>query len=79
MIKTKRLNIVVQFSGAPYVINDLGNDKSPRFELYNKATKQVEAKSNDPRTFDNIVWKEDNNAGFSEAPEARKGRRRKEN
>lgn len=79
MVRTKQLNIVVQFSGTPYVINDLGNDKSPRFELYNETTKQVEAKSNDPRTFDNIVWKEDNNAGFSETPKARKSRRRKEN
>ena len=78
MGRAKQLNVVVQFGNTPYVINDLGFDKSPRFELYNKNTKQIEAKSNDPRTFDDIVWKkESNNAEFSETPERRRGRRKK--
>lgn len=78
MARTKQLNLVVRFSGTPYVINDLGHNKSPRFELYNEATKAVEAKSDNPRDFDNIVWKEDIDVELSETPTNRKGRRRKE-
>ena len=59
MARTKQLNLVVRFvvrfNGTPYVINDLGLDKSPRFELYNETTKAVEAESDNPRDFDNIV------------------------
>lgn len=78
MAKTKQLNIVVRFGGTSYVINDLGFGKSPRFELYNETTKTVEAKSDNPRDFDNIVWKENMDVEFSETPKNRKGRRRKE-
>lgn len=77
MARTKQLNLVVRFNGTPYVINDLGLDKSPRFELYNETTKAVEAKSDNPRDFDNIVWKEDMDDEFSEAPKSRKSRGRK--
>ena len=77
MARTKQLNIVVTFMGTPYVINDLGFSKTPRFELYNEATNAVEAKSNNPRDFNNIVWKEDTDVEFSETPKGRKGRRRK--
>ena len=58
MARTKQLNLVVRFGGTPYAINDLGVGKSPRFELYNETTKTVEAKTDNPRDFDNIVWKE---------------------
>ena len=75
--KTKQLNIVVTFMGTPYVINDLGFGKTPRFELYNETTKTVEAKADNPRDFDNIVWKENMNVEFSETPESRKSRGRK--
>lgn len=78
MARTKQLNLVVRFGGTPYRINDLGLSKSPRFELYNETTKAIEAKSNNPRDFDNIVWKEYMNVEFSETPKSRKGRRRKE-
>lgn len=78
MARIKQLNLVVRFSGTFYVINDLGYSKSPRFELYNEATKAVEAKSDNPRDFDSIVWKEDIDAELSETPKSRKGRRRKE-
>lgn len=74
MARTKQLNLVVRFNGTPYVINDLGLGKSPRFELYNETTKAVEAKSDNPRDFDNIVWKEDMDDEFSEAPKSRKSR-----
>nr|DAG87329.1 MAG TPA: hypothetical protein [Herelleviridae sp.] len=77
MARTKQLNIVVTFMGTPYVINDLGFGKTPRFELYNEATNAVEAKSNNPRDFNNIVWKENTDVEFSETPKSRKGRRRK--
>ncbi len=79
MARTKQLNLVVRFSGTPYVINDLGPSKSPRFELYNESTKNVEAKSDNPRNFDNFVWKEDKNARFSEKLKTKTNRRRKEN
>ena len=72
MARTKQLNLVVRFGETPYVINDLGFDKSPRFELYNEATKAVEAKADNPRDFDNIVWKKDMNDEFSETPKSRK-------
>ena len=78
MARTKQLNLVVRFSGTPYVINDLGLGKSPRFELYNETTKTVEAKADNPRDFDNIVWKEDMDVEFSKTPKSRKSRRRKE-
>lgn len=78
MSRTKQLNLVVRFGGTPYVINDLGFGKSPRFELYNETTKTVEAKTDNPRDFDIIVWKENMNVKFSETPKSRKGRRRKE-
>lgn len=78
MARTKQLNLVLRFGGTPYVINDLGHSKSPRFELYNEATKAVEAKSDNPRDFDSIVWKEDIDVELSETPTSRKGRRRKE-
>lgn len=78
MARTKQLNLVIRFGETPYVINDLGFGKSPRFELYNEATKAVEAKSDNPRDFDNVVWKENIDAELSEAPTSRKGRRRKE-
>lgn len=77
MARTKQLNLVVQFGGTPYVINDLGFSKSPRFELYNEITKAVEAKSDNPRNFDSIVWKEDIDAKLSKTPTSRKGRGRK--
>ena len=77
MAKTKQLNLVLRFGGTSYVINGLGFGKSPRFELYNEATKAVEAKSDNPRDFDNIVWKEDIDVELSETPKSRKGRRRK--
>lgn len=78
MARTKQLNLVVRFSGTSYVINDLGLDKSPRFELYNETTKTVEAKADNPRDFDNIVWKEDMDVEFFETLKSRKSRRRKE-
>lgn len=77
MARTKQLNLIVQFCGTPYVINDLGLGKSPRFELYNEITKTVEAKSNNPIDFDNIVWKEGIDIEFSETLKSRKSRGRK--
>lgn len=78
MAKTKQLNLVVRFGGTSYVINDLRFGKSPRFELYNETTRAIEAKSDNPRDFDNIVWKENMDVEFSETPKSKKGRRRKE-
>lgn len=52
----KKLNIVVEYIGTNYVVNDLGARKSPRFELYDKAKKKTIKKSNDPLSFDNLIY-----------------------
>lgn len=57
MARTKQLNIVCTYKGTDYIINDLGFDKSPRFELYNTNTKEVVKKSNDPYDFDEYMCK----------------------
>lgn len=86
MAKTKQLNIVVTFMGTPYVINDLGFGKTPRFELYDQTSRQVKSKSNNPKDFDSIVWEGKENVepvDFVEEAQARagkrRGRRKKEN
>ena len=45
MPRTKNLNIVVQYGETGYIINDLGTDKSPRFELYYIPNKKIIKKS----------------------------------
>lgn len=57
MTRTKQLHICVTFNGTNLVINDLGEAKSPRFELYDTETKQVIKKSNNPLDFDDYVCK----------------------
>lgn len=56
MPRTKNLNIVVSYGETGYVINDLGPDKSPRFELYYTPDKKTIKKSNNPLDFDDILW-----------------------
>lgn len=56
MARTKKINIVVDYVNTPYVINDLDEAKTPRFELYNTETRSVTSRSNDPRDFDEIVY-----------------------
>ena len=48
MARTKQLNTVLTYVGTPYVVNDLGETKTPRFELYNTETYSVKLKSNNP-------------------------------
>ena len=65
--------------GTPYVINDLGFGKTPRFELYNQTSHQVESKSNNPKDFDSIVWEDSENAepvDFVEEVQTRARKRR---
>ena len=57
MARTKQLNVVVTYANTSLVINDKGRDANPRFELYDTATKEVKAKSNNPIDFDEIVRK----------------------
>ena len=57
MARTKALNIVLTYTGTEYVVNDLGETKSPRFELYHIPTKSVKSKSNNPLDFDAIIDK----------------------
>jgi len=58
MARTKSLHIVVKYIGTDWVVNDLGEGKKPRFELYNTKTKTVAKKSNKPLEFDDFVYKE---------------------
>ena len=57
MGRTKKLNIVVTYGNTEYVVNDLGQDKSPRFELYNLSTKTIKSKSDNPNDFYDIIEK----------------------
>ena len=66
MARTKQLNTVLTYVGTPYVVNDLGETKTPRFELYNTETHSVKLKSNNPLDFDKIIFGDGVNAEFSE-------------
>lgn len=57
MPRVKNLNIVTTYGKTGYVINDLGQDKSPRFELYHIPTKKSIKKSNNPYDFDEYMLK----------------------
>ena len=57
MPRVKNLNIVTTYGETGYVINDLGLDKSPRFELYHIPTKKSIKKSNNPYDFDEYMLK----------------------
>lgn len=57
MPRVKTLNIVVTYGKTGYIINDLGLDKSPRFELYYIPDKKSIKKSNNPYDFDNYMNK----------------------
>lgn len=52
MPRVKKINTVVTYSGTDWVVNDLGFEHRPRFELYNIKTKEILAKSNNPVEFD---------------------------
>lgn len=76
--RIKSLNIVVDYVGTPYITNDLGKDKSPRFELLDETTLKVIEKSDNPMNFHDIVFgRRNNNAEFSEEPKKHRGRPRK--
>lgn len=55
MARTKQLNIVLRYNHTPFVINDLGEAKTPRFELYNIETKEVVKKATNPIAFDGYM------------------------
>lgn len=64
MPRIKNLNIVVTYGETGYIINDLGTNKSPRFELYHILTKKSIKKSNNPLDFDeyiNKIWQKEVN------------------
>lgn len=48
MPRTKTLNYVVAYGNTGYHINDLGETKSPRFELYYEPEAKVIFKTNNP-------------------------------
>lgn len=55
MARTKLLNVVVVYGGTNLVVNDLGETKTPRFELYDTAKRQVIKKSDNPLEFYKII------------------------
>lgn len=57
MPRVKNLNIVTTYGKTGYIINDLGPDKSPRFELYHIPDKKSIKKSNNPIDFDEYMAK----------------------
>ena len=62
MSKSKNLKIVVTYGDTGYVINDLGQFKSPRFELYHIPTKKSIKKSNNPLDFNKYmdkIWRKE--------------------
>ena len=75
MARTKQLNAVLTYIGTPYVINDLGEAKTPRFELYNTETHSVKLKANNPLDFDKIIFGDEVDAEFSETKESTKPER----
>ena len=54
MLRTKKINAVVQYGDTGWIINDCDNGQ---FELYNTSTKQILAKSNNPLDFDKHIDK----------------------
>lgn len=77
MARTKSIHAVVSYTGTPYIINDLGANKSPRFELLNETTMKVIEKSDNPMDFDKIVFGVNDDAELSEEPKKKRGRPRK--
>lgn len=53
--KAKKLNLVVRYGETGYFVNDLGEAKSPRFELYHVPTSKIIMKSNSPYDFDEYI------------------------
>ncbi len=79
MARTKQLNTVATYVGTPYIVNDLGESKSPRFELYDTETRSVKSKSNNPLDFHKFIFGDDTNAELSEeSTKPKKGRRKKD-
>lgn len=75
MARTKSLNLKVRYGNSGYVVNDLGENKSPRFELYHIPTKTVKFKSDDPYEFDDYIlkiWKEEYNTDVQELANCQK-------
>lgn len=79
MARTKQLNVVLTYIETPYVVNDLGEAKTPRFELYNTETHSVKLKANNPLDFDKIIFGDDEDVELSEeSAKSKKDRRRKD-
>lgn len=57
MARTKTINVVTTYGETGCVINDMGPDKSPRFELYHIYDKKSIKKSDNPWDFDNYMLK----------------------
>lgn len=51
MPRVKKVNAVVTYADTDWIVNDLGFEHKPRFELYNTKTKEILAKSNNPVEF----------------------------
>lgn len=62
MPKVKSLNLVVNYGDTGYYVNDLGETKSPRFELYYEPEAKVVLKTDNPidcnKWMQANIWKE---------------------
>lgn len=54
MARTKTLNFVVAYGDTGYHVNDLGDGKSPRFELYYEPENKLILKTDNP--YDCDIW-----------------------
>ena len=59
MARTKQGVVVISYEGYNCIVYDCGENKSPRFELYDEANKKTLAKSDNPIDFDPIVCGEE--------------------
>lgn len=57
MARQKQLNIKIKFGETGYVVSDLGEGKTPRFELFHIPTNKIIEKSNNPLNFDKYINK----------------------
>lgn len=62
MARTKNRTVVIDYKDSGYVVNDFGENKSPRFELFYEPTNKTIMKTNNPLEctawMKKNVWKE---------------------
>lgn len=57
MARKKLTRVVLEYVGTPYIVEDCGENESPRFLLKNTKNNKIEMKSDNPLDFDKFVYK----------------------